>query len=133
MRLYRILGAAWAGTQADAKAAAKDANTPWHEYEVPTDKTGLLAFLNERNVPAQADEVAQLEEKRVPMPRDPMDAPAAEPINMASVAAKVVRQSQESFTAGEIEDFILNRATVAQVENIFAALGTRFAEKRAAA
>jgi hypothetical protein len=35
---------------------------------------------------------------------------------------------QDSWTTTEIEDFILNRADVNQVSNIFARLGTRYAE-----
>ena len=45
MRLYRI-GAVWRGTQADAKAEAKRSGLEWVEIDVPTDKPGLLAWLN---------------------------------------------------------------------------------------
>lgn len=65
------MGNAWAGTQADAKAAAKEAGKPWHETEVPTDKPGLLAWLNERNVPARLEELGEL--TKPPLARDPMD------------------------------------------------------------
>ena len=65
MKLYRIQAAhddegtiyAWAGTQADAKKAAKVMNDEHHfklrddptieVVEVPTDKKGLLRWLNE--------------------------------------------------------------------------------------
>lgn len=57
MNLYTItIGRrtlAWAGTQADAKASKREqeskhpgAAVTWQEREVPTDKAGLLAFLN---------------------------------------------------------------------------------------
>lgn len=45
MRLYRTTAGEWAGTQADARALAGKA---WQEVDVPTDKPGLLAFLNGR-------------------------------------------------------------------------------------
>jgi hypothetical protein len=73
MRLYRIIGAAWAGTQADAKRSAGEHSAPWHETDVPTDKPGLLAWLNDRNVPARTEELELLEAARVPLERDPMD------------------------------------------------------------
>jgi hypothetical protein len=62
MRLYRTKAFnetdattryVWTGTQADAKAATKleqendpTATVKWEEIEVPTDKPGLLAWLN---------------------------------------------------------------------------------------
>jgi hypothetical protein len=37
---------AWAGTQAEARAAKKEKNAAtWQEVEVPTNKTELLEFL----------------------------------------------------------------------------------------
>lgn len=48
MKLYRTTLGTWAGTQADAKAIAKDQDPSGFEtVEVPTDKPGLLEFLNE--------------------------------------------------------------------------------------
>ena len=41
MRLYRTNDGQWAGTQADAKKIGK-----FEQIEVPTDKAGLLEFLN---------------------------------------------------------------------------------------
>ena len=41
MRLYRTYDGQWAGTQADAKKLGK-----FEQVEVPTDKAGLLDFLN---------------------------------------------------------------------------------------
>lgn len=54
MRLYRTPAGSWAGTQADAKALAKADATTWAEVEVPVDKPGLLAFLNEHKVGSRA-------------------------------------------------------------------------------
>lgn len=43
MRLYICADGSYAGTQADAKAKGRG----WREVDVPTDKAGLLAYLNE--------------------------------------------------------------------------------------
>ena len=49
MRLYVTPKGRWAGTQADARVLAKE-DGAWIEHEVPTEKAGLLAFLNEHQV-----------------------------------------------------------------------------------
>ena len=46
MNLYRSKGYIWTGTQADAKAA-NDGDKNFEHIDVPTDKAGLIAFLNE--------------------------------------------------------------------------------------
>ena len=45
MNLYRSLGHKWTGTQADARAA-NNGDKNFEHIDVPTDKPGLLAFLN---------------------------------------------------------------------------------------
>lgn len=65
MRPYRLTVRGrphYAGTQADARALKRDTGATWTEVEVPTDKAGLLAFLNE-NGPSS------------PAPTDPAPAP----------------------------------------------------------
>lgn len=52
MKLYTTPKGRWAGTQADAKEIGKE-DGGWREDEVPTDKPGLLAFLNEHSVGAE--------------------------------------------------------------------------------
>lgn len=54
MKLYLSPDGVWTGTQADAKAHARAANTTWKECEVPVDKAGLMAFLNHHRVGAAA-------------------------------------------------------------------------------
>lgn len=61
MRLYLSPDGVWTGTQADAKAHARDANTTWKEFEVPVDKAGLLSFLNEYRVGAAVPPVSSAE------------------------------------------------------------------------
>jgi hypothetical protein len=48
MKLYRVNGAFpyFVGTQAEAKREARDVKADWELVEVPTDKEGLIAFLN---------------------------------------------------------------------------------------
>lgn len=52
MKLYRTPTGHWAGTQEEAKTLAKQHSTTWEQCEVPYDKAGLLAFLNEHQVGA---------------------------------------------------------------------------------
>lgn len=46
MRFYRTDTGQWFATQAEAKAAARELGTRWGPVDVPTDKLGLLAWLN---------------------------------------------------------------------------------------
>jgi len=50
MKLYTTELGHWAGTQADARKLKKQYGTPCDVLEVPVNKKGLLAFLNERRV-----------------------------------------------------------------------------------
>lgn len=126
MRLYQIIATgSWFGTQADAKSAAKQAGCSYEQVEVPTDKPGLLRFLNVCKVGFEDEqEGCPVGDPDCLSPDDGLhiacEAPASD---FVALAAR---------EADEIQDFILNRATVAQVENIFACIGTRFAEQRRA-
>lgn len=77
MRLYRIVGSAWAGTQAEAKKLSAEYNAPWHEAEIPTDKPGLLAFLNSTGARWRAEPPAPAVERTPAGQFDPM---AGDPI-----------------------------------------------------
>ncbi len=46
MKLYRDENGHWSGTQADAKRELSN----WYSFDVPTDKSGLLDFLNGNRV-----------------------------------------------------------------------------------
>jgi hypothetical protein len=131
MKAYRIVRpdngqARFERTQADAKRTAKLDDATFEQVEIPTDQQGLIIFLND--LAAEQRSLGRLTGQRLAENAERISASAPVPLNIA--ANHQVGQSQEAFTATEIEDFILNRATVAQVENIFAVLGTRFAEKR---
>lgn len=71
MRLYLIGLDMWAGTQADAKALAREHGLAWREVDVPTDKAGLMAFLNAGWIRPAAEAAADPE---------PIDRPAAQPV-----------------------------------------------------
>lgn len=74
MKLYYISGGKWAGTQDDAKALAKSTGGDWTAREVPTDKPGLLAFLNATGrevAPPAAPAIVQ-----APMPAEDIKAEA---------------------------------------------------------
>jgi hypothetical protein len=120
MKLYRIeqqsngLPREWLGTQDEAKKRAREIGGFWEIVEVPTDKPGLLAFLNAM-------------EARV---RAPAAAPPPEPVAPTTALSVVTPDTQRQWDGESIANFLLDRATVAQVENIFAAIGTRFAEAR---
>lgn len=53
MKLYRTPTGHWAGTKDDAAFLAKTHNTTYQQCDVPYDKPGLLAFLNDFQVGAE--------------------------------------------------------------------------------
>lgn len=121
-------GQRWQGTQADAKRiGGKD----YEVREVPTDKPNLMAFLNARDM------------QDCPPAAGPVEGPASthgQPLDdlqkaelRAVAEARATTMSPPAppgaqLTAGQVIEFILDIATVAQAESIFAALGTRFKE-----
>lgn len=117
MRLYVTTAGRWAGTQADAARLGKEDGARWEQIEVPTDKPGLLEFLNTRHVAATSPEPEPV----------PADAPAASAEPRAA-HPRFAEQQGRHRTSDEIASFILDDATVAQVEDIFACVGTRVAE-----
>lgn len=110
MRLYICIDGSYAGTQADANAKGRG----WTQEEVPTDKAGLLAYLN-----------GMVDEHRATQ-----SLPAVPATDRAATSELRSNEPTGAFTASQIEEFILDRASVGEVEAIFACLGTRFAELR---
>jgi len=108
MRLYLTAKGRYVGTQDDAKRDGKG----WSLAEVPTDKAGLIDYLNDQ-LPAPP-EFAEVDDPAPPPPPTP---------SHDVIAAKV-----SAFKTDEIVEFILDIASVSQVERIFACIGTRFAE-----
>lgn len=57
MRLYRTSNGEWAGKQSAAARLVRENGGSWEQVDVPTDKAGLISWLNERRgevVPMQA-------------------------------------------------------------------------------
>lgn len=62
MRLYRTDRGQWYGTQAEARAEAKTYQCNWWAVIVPTDKPGLLEWLNSNPDANPHEEPAKAEE-----------------------------------------------------------------------
>ena len=122
MKLYRIntvTGPRWHGTQADAKAEAKQLGTEFAQVDVPTDKPGLIAWLNAQMATDVQPETHQL---------DPLEAAELRAVAAAGASTTVPDHAERNWEATDIEAFILERATVAQASRIFECFGTRFKE-----
>jgi hypothetical protein len=110
------------GTQADAKKI----NKTFEEFEVPVDKTGLMEFAQ-----SALDRIFSLEQQLAagggadPLSQAP-SAPAEEPAPWEEPATLDKAYVPDRWTAGQIEDYLLNVATVAQCEQVFTCLGNRF-------
>ena len=107
-----------AGTKPDAKVAMKARGLKGqpedYAHDVPTSKAELMAYVN--GLLATADGNAS-------------DAQALSN-EVAKAPEPIIPVNQTAITVQAMEEFILDQATVAQVENLFARLGTRFAELR---
>lgn len=69
MIFYLVLGTSsapscLAGTQADAKAMARERGTSWEQHDVPTDKAGLMDYVNQ----LMADVSAEMHKDRLAPP-----------------------------------------------------------------
>lgn len=126
MKLYYIGGVWQLPGQQDKKAMRVDISTS------PAD---FCAFLNDRKVSRlpvdEAEDIPEADEAfwEKAVLRGPPGAPKG-PEGPDGPPGVSIGESlaRASWTATEIEDFILNSADVNQVANIFAKLGTRFAE-----
>lgn len=125
-------------TQADSDAIQK--NAP--KVDIPVDKNGLKSYIQDAldlihslqatqpTLDAPAEPVEALEPDKI-KDADGWKKQADDyqrPANLDQ--AKSVLAVNLSYEAMQIEDFILNHASVAQVENLFSCLGNRFAELR---
>ncbi len=52
MRLYLTSTGQWSGTQSDAAGLVRANSGTWEQVDVPTDKPGLIAWLNDRQAGA---------------------------------------------------------------------------------
>lgn len=112
MRLYRTAAGRWAGTQAEAGKG-------FTQVEIPTDKPGLLDWLNGRGEEGPVELDAP---ERAPPAKATNLCPACHRSPSAGAAIA------ESNDLEAIQVFILDRATQTQIEQIFSSLGARFHE-----
>lgn len=127
MKLYyttaALPGQRWTGTQVDAKACAKAAGGEFINREVPVDKPNLLKFLNDFEVEASAGGIVSV------LPAEPAaELDELEQAELRAVQAAAPPRPAVDHSVDGVVDYVLNRATVAQAEQVFAALGTRFKE-----
>lgn len=115
MKLYLIgsIGM-WAGTQEKARAACKAMGEDgFYPIDVPTDKPGLLEFLNSHAVCRAENTTCKGGTDEQPVPSIERDAPGA-------------------VNADAMLEWLFDHAEPRHVERIFEALGTRFHEMRKA-
>jgi hypothetical protein len=118
MKLYRVNAVVpyFVGTQAEAKSDARTCKCDWELVEVPTDKEGLIGYLNTHGGnPCSIQLVGDDSEQEVDD-------------NIASETVKPVAPPKAVVDQTSVEDYILNEASTAQVEQLFARIGTRFKE-----
>jgi len=115
MRLYRTDAGLWCGTQAEAKLAAKADGTRWGLVDVPTDKPGLLAWLNGNPLPGHAYEphaavagtpdTPAAEPSTAPADRSPVDASyAAQSVAIDDAFAALPLSHRLTLAALALED-----------------------------
>lgn len=110
MIFYQDSNGEWYATQADAKAS----KFSFQQVDVPTDKYGLLSWLRHYRSQMMAG-YAGLQEK----------------VDLVEEAKAIVGPSASLVCSlQEHIDWLLDQAKPAEVEAVFAALGTRFHEMR---
>lgn len=138
MKLYLTQAGRWSGTQADAR---KDGS--FEQVEVPTDKPGLLDWLNtqqqggypgvkvidaalrDEGSPVQGEGSAETYAKANEM----LDLHAAK----CAEAKPTVAKTRGPKSADDVMEWVLDEASAGEIENLFSALGARFHEMRRAA
>lgn len=124
MKLYRnddmTAGEQWAGTQDEANR--RFGRNRWQLVDVPTDKPGLLAFLNQM----ESDPYTLLSGPSALEPKKALVAPSSQSSNAEAPDMKMPMTPDPQ----HLIDWIMDSATPAQVESVFTALGVRFHELR---
>jgi hypothetical protein len=118
MKLYKIPGAPAGERFHSAKTGLKD----FEEIELPKDGRARHGSVPQQ----QRAGACRHRPAATPGARRAREGRAAR--SCASGAPTTVPDHERDWTATDIQDFVLNRATVAQAESIFSALGTRFKE-----
>ena len=129
MKLYKLPNAPAGHRWLSHKTGLRN----FEDVELPREgRQGMADFLNQNEL-----EVAAKDEGEPDHPDDELDPleqaelRAVEEHRWTEAPATESKQAAKIFSAWDataVEDFILNHATVSQVESIFARLGTRFKE-----
>lgn len=123
MKLYLTQAGRWAGTQAEARQDGS-----FEQIEVPTDKPGLLDWLNEnaRKGFSEGSSFAHAErdEADAYQAAHELDYPAAKP----TPAPQQPPAQSPNWKADSVMVWVLDEAAPAHIEQLFAALGARFHE-----
>lgn len=105
--------------------ASKTGLKEFDEIELPKEgRQGMADFLNANEVETQF----LWDKQQHPQEYDPLEAAELRAVGAAHPPTQQIERVQNAWDATSIEEFILEHATVAQCENIFARLGTRFKE-----
>lgn len=132
MRLYCTDAGQWAGTQADARALAGKA---WEEVDVPTDKPGLLAWLNGNKVAAGGPSAVPGLTLAPIVVAEATHLAEPAPIAAPTTCPKCSRTPRAAETLAKGDDIEalaewIWRAEGWQIERVLGALGGRLAELR---
>lgn len=114
---------------------AKKLDPKFTDIEIPTDKAGLQTFAQEAldveyKLRKELDEISGSASEGPDKEPSEREETSVSTLAASTSPGRPIRPSgvDIAFEASQIEDFVLNRASVRQCENIFGCLGTRFAE-----
>jgi len=108
MRLYVTHTGRWAGTQADVRCLARADVTGWSARQVPTDKQGLIDFLNDRRPDRESEDAAP--DDNAPPPAALSHAEASLASDVAFEALPLARQLHLAALALETARIAIGRA-----------------------
>lgn len=121
MRLYIVTHAAgptWVGTQAEAKSIARETGGEWVQYDVPTDKDGLLGFLNHCDA-VRPGEAAAADAPPAPAEPTAQELPAQRPTPAGAAKLRAGRECDDLVESIlEADGFVLSNLFGACIERL---------------
>ncbi|WP_242098161.1 hypothetical protein [Sphingomonas sp. CROZ-RG-20F-R02-07] len=129
MKLYRLTidnRAQYVGTQADARATKRETGQTWAEVEVPTDKAGLIAFLNENAVAMPAPLAPK--PPTTPAPAIPLHVEATAPPKALDATSVFARMDNPSLSIDVIVEGIAAMKGGYALKRVAGAVAIRFEE-----
>ena len=126
MKFYLSIEPSGRKVLSSTQEEARSVNKRFDKIDIPTDQKGLQKLVQD-----SFDAIFQLNSRIRELEAQPAPA-SADPAPLATLAKPerqpVAGSEPTTITMMDIENFILNQASVAQCEGIFSRLGTRFAE-----